>query len=188
MPYTHRQQYMRYQEDKWLTSTFGTCVKHCDRIKMHQKRFTTSYFLCCFLSSCTKVYFLGGYLGAVIKISSVYFCPTSSPSVCHATHWHPKGLTAVPQETFGTNVKNRPQMSRVKPTLELGIPLWTKHTAWPWQSGYCRLSPCAGCTPAASGTHSQWPRWTADPYGRRKKLSQMQLFKIIRDFLSGGHF
>lgn len=54
---------------------------------------------------------------------------------------------------------------RVQP-LKLRIP----HAAWPWQSGYCRLSPCAGCTPAASDTHSQRPRWSADPCGRRKKL------------------
>lgn len=57
-------------------------------------------------------------------------------------------------------------ISRVQPTLKLRSP----HAAWPWQSGYCRLSPCAGCTPAASDTHSQRPRWTADPCRRRKKL------------------
>lgn len=60
--------------------------------------------------------------------------------------------------------------------LSCYIPLWSKRTAWPWQSGYCRLSPCAGCTPAASDTHSQWPRWTADPCGWRKNL----IFHICR--------
>lgn len=143
---------------------------------MHQKHLTTFFFpkllpllLLIFPHKC--LYFLCGCLGMVIKISYMYryFCLSTSPSTFHATQWRPQWLTAVTQETFGTNVKTA-QISRVKPTLKPRIPLWTKHAAWPWQSGYCRLSPCAGCTPAASGTHSQRPRWNADPCGRRKKL------------------
>lgn len=51
---------------------------------------------------------------------------------------------------------------------------------WPWQSGYCLISPCADCTPTASDTHSQLLQWSEGPWGENThrctlwvKLSQI---------------
>lgn len=147
-----------------MHKTFVTEPKCTKNIQLHFFPELFPLLLLIFPHKCLR--FLCGCSGMVIKISYLYLCLISSHSTFHAPQW----LTAVPQETFGTSVKDRPQISRVQLTLKLRIPLWTKHTAWPWQSGYCPLSPCAGCTPAASDTHSRWPRWTADPCGQRNQL------------------